>query len=86
MKLTNKTKDYIVVVAICVVVIWLLSGAVWYVKSLFAEELTEVETMNRYYAEETIKSEMNYLAMKHYMDNISVEEYIETFFKGELNA
>ena len=86
MKLTNKTKDYIVVVAICVVVIWLLSGAVWYVKSLFAEELTEVETMNRYYAEETIKSEMNYLAMKHYMDNISVEEYIETFFKGELKA
>jgi hypothetical protein len=26
---------------------------------------------------------MNYLAMKHYMDNVSIEEYIETFFKGE---
>lgn len=83
MKLSNKAKEYIVLTVICVLVIWLLSGAVWYVKSLFAEELTEVETMNRYYAEETIKSEMNYLAMKHYMDNISVEEYIETFFKGE---
>lgn len=83
MKISNKAKDYIVLTVICVLVIWLLSGAVWYVKSLFAEELTEVETMNRYYAEETIKSEMNYLAMKHYMDNISVEEYVETFFKGE---
>ncbi len=83
MKLSNKAKDYIVLTVICVLVIWLLSGAVWYVKSLFAEELTEVETMNRYYAEQTIQSEMNYLAMKEYMDNVSVEEYIETFFKGE---
>ena len=83
MKLTNKTKDYIVVVAICVLVIWVLTGAVLYVKSLFAQEITEVESMNKYYAEETIKSEMRFLAMKHYMDNISVEEYIDTFFKGK---
>lgn len=83
MKLTNKTKDYIVVIAICVAVIWLLSGAVWYVKSLFAEELTEVESMNKYYAEQTIQNEMRFLAMKEYMDNISVEEYVATFFKGE---
>ena len=83
MKITNKTKDYIVVIAICVLVIWVLTGAVWYVKSLFAEEITEVESMNKYYAEERIKSEMNFLAMKHYMDNISIEEYIETFFKEE---
>ena len=83
MKLSNKAKDYIVVIAICVLVIWVLTGAVWYVKSLFAEELTEVESMNKYYAEETIKSEMRFLAMKHYMDNISVEEYVETFFSKE---
>ena len=83
MKLSNKAKDYIVLVAICVIVIWVLTGAVWYVKSLFAEELTEVESMNKYYAEETIKSEMRFLAMKHYMDNISVEEYVETFFSKE---
>lgn len=83
MKLSNKAKDYIVVVAICVAVIWLLSGAVIWVRSLFAQELTEVESMNKYYAEQTIQSEMNYLAMKHYMDNVSVEEYVATFFKGE---
>ena len=87
MKISNKTKDYIVVIAICVLVIWLLSGAMWWVSSLFAQDsvyLTDVEKMNKFYVEENIKSEMNYLAMKHYMDNISIEEYIETFFvKGE---
>ena len=87
MKISNKVKDYIVIIAICVLIIWLLSGAMLWVSSLFAQEpyyLTDVEKMNKFYAEENIKSEMNYLAMKHYMDNISIEEYIETFFaKGE---
>ena len=86
MKISNKAKDYIVVTVICILIIWLLSGAMWWVASLFAEEikLTDVELMNKYYAEENIKTEMNYLAMKNYMDNITVEEYIQTFFvKGE---
>ena len=87
MKISNKVKDYIVIITICVLVIWLLSGAMWWVSSLFAQDnvyLTDVEKMNKFYAEENIKSEMNFLAMKHYMDNISIEEYIETFFaKGE---
>ncbi|MBO7716241.1 MAG: hypothetical protein J6S85_21935 [Methanobrevibacter sp.] len=86
MKLSNKTKDYIVVIAICVLVIWVLSGAVWYVKSLFAEEnvyLSDAEKMNKYYAEERIKTEMRYFAMWEYTENMSTEEYIETFFKGE---
>ena len=87
MKISNKVKDYIVLTVICILVIWILSGAVIWVRSLFAQEpyyLTDVEKMNKFYAEENIKSEMNYLAMKHYMDNISIEEYIETFFaKGE---
>ena len=87
MKITNKVKDYIVVTLICVVVIWLLSGAMWWVASLFAEErvyLTEIESMNKYYAEQTIQSEMRFIAMKEYMDNITVEEYIETFFSKEI--
>lgn len=74
-------KNKLIFIAICVVVIYVLSGAVWYVKSLFAQELTEIETMNKYYAEETIKSEMRFNAMKEYMDNVSIEEYIEVFFK-----
>ena len=79
-------KDYIVLVVIFVLIIWILTGAVWYVKSLFAEEtrLSDVEKMNKFYAEESIKNEMQYFAMKNYMDNISIEEYIDTFFaKGE---
>ena len=85
MKLSNKAKDYIVVVAICVAVIWLLSGAVIWVRSLFAEEtkLSDIELQNKYYAEERIKTEMRYFAMWEYTENMSTEEYIETFFKGE---
>ena len=87
MKISNKTKDYLVLILICVVVIWVLSSALYWVKSLFAEEikLSDIELQNKYYAEERIKSEMNFLAMKHYMDNISVEEYIETFYSKEVN-
>lgn len=88
MKLTNKTKDYIVVIAICVAVIWLLSGAVMWVRSLFAEEtkLSDIELQNKYYAEERIKTEMRYFAMWEYTENMSTEEYIETFFKGEIEC
>ena len=85
MKLTNKTKDYIVVIAICVAVIWLLSGAVIWVRSLFAEEtkLSDIELQNKYYAEERIKTEMRYFAMWEYTENMSTEEYIETFLRGK---
>ena len=85
MKLTNKTKDYIVVIAICVAVIWLLSGAVMWVRSLFAEEtkLSDIELQNKYYAEERIKTEMRYFAMWEYTENMSTEEYIETFLRGK---
>ena len=85
MKLSNKAKDYIVVVAICVAVIWLLSGAVMWVRSLFAEEtkLSDIELQNKYYAEERIKTEMRYFAMWEYTENMSTEEYIETFLRGK---
>lgn len=85
MKLSNKAKDYIVVVAICVAVIWLLSGAVIWVRSLFAEEtkLSDIELQNKYYAEERIKTEMRYFAMWEYTENMSTEEYIEIFLRGK---
>lgn len=88
-RMSNLTKDKLRIIGFIIfvmAVIWVLTGAVLYVKSLFAQEITEVESMNKFYAEETIKSEMRFLAMKHYMDNISVEEYIDTFFKGEIGA
>jgi len=77
-------KSNFIFIAICVLVIWFLSGAIWWMKSLFAvpvAELSDIELMNKYYAEQTIQNEMRYFAMKNYLDNLSTEEYIETFFK-----
>ena len=75
-------KSKILFIAICVLVVWVLSGAVWYVRSLFAQEqLTEIEQINKYYAEQTIKSEIEYAALWEYVENMSEQEYYDTFFK-----
>lgn len=79
-------KKQLIKILIVVVVLWLLSSFVVYVKGLFAQNnlyLTDVEKMNKFYAEETIKTEMKFLAMREYMNNITVEEYVETFFSKE---
>lgn len=85
MKISNKAKDYIVLVVIFLIIIWFLTSFVVFVRKAFAEQyLTEAEQYNKYCAEQTVKNEMQYFAMKEYMDNISVEEYVNTFFaKGE---
>lgn len=77
-------KSNLFFIAVCVAVIWVLSGAVWYVKSLFAvpaAELSDIEHINRYYAEQTIKSEIEYAALWEYVENMSEQEYYDTFFK-----
>lgn len=86
MKLSNKEKDYIsiiIVAIICAGIIWLLTGAVLYVRSLFAQDLQS--DINKYFAEEKCKQEMRYLAMRDYIENMSEEEYIETFYKEQQN-
>lgn len=73
-------KSLFLLITICV--LWILSGAVWYIKSLFAaEQLTEIESINKYYAEQTIKSEIEYAALWEYVENMSEQEYYDTFFK-----
>ena len=74
-------KNKLLFVAICVLIIWILSGAIYYIKDLCAEELTEVESINKYYAEQTIKSEFEYAALWEYVENMSEQEYYDTFFK-----
>lgn len=75
-------KNKLIFIAICVVVVYVLSGAVWYVRSLFAAEgLTEIEQINKYYAEQTVKSEIEYAAMWEYVENMTEEEYCNTFFR-----
>lgn len=77
-------KNKLIFIAICVVVIYVLSGAVWYVKSLFAvpaAELSDVEQINKYYTEQVVKSEIEYVALWEYVENMSEQEYYDTFFK-----
>ena len=77
-------KSNFMFIAICVVLVWVLTGAIWYVRSLFAVpvvELSEQQQINKYYAEQTIKSEIEYAALWEYVENMSEEEYCNTFFK-----
>lgn len=86
MKMSNKEKDYLSIIIAIVFfagIIWLLTGAIFYVASLFAEATTE-QDINKWCAEEQVKTEMRYLAMKDYVDNMSEEEYIQTFFAEEV--
>ena len=85
MKISNKEKDYISIFVIAIIIgaiIWLLTGAIFYVASLFAEYTTN-QDINKYYTEEQVKLEMKYLEMWNYTENMSEQEYSETFFKGE---
>ena len=88
MKMSNKEKDYLSIIVAAIIfgaLIWLLTGAVLYISSLFAEEtLTDIEKANKFYAEEQIKTEMRWLALKDYVDNMSEEEFIECFYKDEI--
>lgn len=89
MKISNKEKDYLSIIVAAIIFgafIWLLTGAVLYISSLFAEEtkLTDIEKANKFYAEEQIKTEMRWLALKDYVDNMSEEEFIECFYKDEI--
>lgn len=89
MKMSNKEKDYLSIIVAAIIFgafIWLLTGAVLYISSLFAEEtkLTDIEKANKFYAEEQIKTEMRWLALKDYVDNMSEEEFIECFYKDEI--
>lgn len=70
MKMSNLTKDKLKILAILILLIWIVSGIFYY---LFAD--------NREYNEEQIKTEIRYLTMWEYTENMSDEEYQETFFK-----
>ena len=75
--------NWVLLIAIYIVAIFIFGICAVYqqLHAMPAVSLTDVELQNKFYAEENIKSEMNYLAMKHYLDNISVEEYVEVFYK-----
>lgn len=83
MKISNKTKDLMLIIGILFVVFCVLVGATCWIVSLFAEELTEPNQINKHYTEETIKTEMQFLAMWEYTENMLPEEYNKTFLGGK---
>ena len=89
-KMSNMTKDkvrvsgcLIFILAFIVLLIYLGFAVV---HNLFAENIVEELTqsqINKYYTEQSIKNEIEYLAMWEYTENMSEQEYYDTFFKND---
>lgn len=69
-------------IAVYIVAIFIFGIAALY-QQINAEPmvLSEQEQINKYYAEELIKSEIEYAALWEYVENMSEQEYYDTFFK-----
>ena len=81
-RMSNLTKDKLVIVAILILIIWIISGAIYYI---FAEQtkLTEQEQINKAYTEQQIRQEIRYWQMWEYTENMTEEEYAKAFYGGE---
>ena len=83
-RMSNLTKDKLKIIGILLVIVWVMFGAIYYIFAQPTEQqLTDIELMNKYYAEQNIQTEMRYLAMWEYTENMTPEEYIKTFFSKE---
>lgn len=88
MKMSNRAKDitfFCLVIFVIVFAIFALGFAVGksFAQEIIVTELTEQEQINKFYTEETVKSEMYFLAMWEYTENMSEQEYYDTFFKND---
>lgn len=86
--MTNRGKDILFfLLVIFVIVFAIFACGFWIGKSYAGQpaitELTEQALINKYYTEESIKNEMSFLSMWHYVENMSEQEYYETFFKDD---
>lgn len=90
-KMRNITKDKIFIIAFLCFIFFVASClsllfvfAIKSITKLNAEEikieLTEQQQINKFYTEERIKAEMYYLSACDCIENMSDEEYNETFF------
>lgn len=83
-RMSNLTKDKLKIIGILLVIAWVMFGAIYYIFAQTTEQqLTDIELMNKYYAEQNIQTEMRFLAMWEYTENMTPEEYIKTFFSKE---
>lgn len=86
MKMSNRTKDIIFFLFWIFVIAFTIFALGFAVGKSFAEpikSLTETEQINKFYTEETIKNEMYFLAMWEYTENMSEQEYYDTFYKND---
>ena len=81
MKISNKAKDYIVLIVIFFAIVWLLSGLIFWVTTLFAEPIS-TEELNKAENEQIIYQEIRYLQMWEYTENMTEEEWKNTFLRG----
>ncbi len=82
-RISNKTKDILAIIGFLFVVFCIMLGLFCWVCSLFAEEIS-INEINKSYAEQTIVYEMQYQKMWEYTENMSEQEYKETFFNNSL--
>lgn len=82
MKLSNKTKDKMLLVGIMFMLVWLLSGLVFLVTTLLAEPIN-TEELNKAENEQQIYQEIRYLQMWEYTEGMTEEEWKNTFLRGK---
>ena len=84
MRISNKTKDKIMVLSFMLAVMFMFVFLMFAIMSLIVKkaEATEIN-YNKFMTEERIKAEMYHNSVCELIDNMSDEEYYETFFKGE---
>ena len=87
MKMSNRAKDitfFCLVIFVIVLAIFVLGFAVGksFAQEIIVTKLTEQEQINKFYTEESVKSEMYFLAMWEYTENMSEQEYANTFLGG----
>lgn len=76
-----KTKTLIFWICVYIIAVVIFGIAAIY-KQVSAEiVLSEQERINKYYAEELVKSEMRYLASVDCINSMSEEEFAETFLR-----
>lgn len=88
----NSTKDKITIVGVAIfmfAVLFMIVYSFVAVVNLFAtteinynENLTETQQYNKFMTEENIKNEMYFLSAWDTIENMSDEEYYETFLRG----
>lgn len=84
MRISNKTKDKIMVLSFMLAVMFMFVFLMFAIMSLIVKkaEATEIN-YNKFMTEERIKAEMYHNSVCELIDSMTDEEYYDTFFKGE---